>query len=169
MSLLSTTEPAPIDGILGNHAAGRAYMRYYDQVLSAPQLPTDILELCRLRIAQILCCDSELQRRLPQAGDAVVDAAGIARLRSWPSDPSFSRRERTFLAFAEQFVIDAEALHEDLITNVRSLIGDAGMVAFVVALGVIEQMQRVALALDAAAPPAGSSALLAGSAESGHR
>ncbi len=104
--------------------------------------PADVLELCRLRIAQLLGCAAELAARTPGAG---VDEATVAELSLWPTSSRFGARERACLAFCEQFVIDVATLDDPLTAAVTEQLGAQGFVDFVSALLVIEQRQRLRL------------------------
>lgn len=104
-----------------------------------------LLELCRLRIATLLDCRSEADVRTAAAG---LDEAMIAELPAWPSSPRFDARQRACLAFCEQFVIDVAGMPDDLALAVVDHLGEAGARTFTAALLVVEQRQRLALALD---------------------
>ena len=105
-------------------------------------VPADVLELCRLRVAQLLGCAAEVEQRTPDSG---VDEATIAELTRWPSSPRFGVRERACLAFCEQFVIDVATLDDPLAAAVAAQLGPEGFVDFVNGLLVIEQRQRLRL------------------------
>jgi alkylhydroperoxidase family enzyme len=104
------------------------------------------LELCRLRIAQLLGCEPEQHARTPEALAAGLDEATIADLRGWPTSSRFGPRERACLAFCEQFVIDVANLTDDLARAVSDELGPAAFADFVNALLIVEQRQRLRLA-----------------------
>lgn len=105
-------------------------------------VPADVLELCRLRVAQLLGCSAELAQRTEGCG--VVEAT-IAELPLWPTSSRFSARERACLAFCEQFVIDVATLDDSLAAAATDQLGAQGFVDFVSGLLVIEQRQRLRL------------------------
>jgi alkylhydroperoxidase family enzyme len=105
-----------------------------------------LLELCRLRIAQLLGCEREQEARTPEALAGGLDEATIADLRAWPTSSRFGPRERACLAFCEQFVIDVANLSDDLARALSDEVGPAAFVDFVNALLVVEQRQRLRLA-----------------------
>jgi alkylhydroperoxidase family enzyme len=105
-----------------------------------------LLELCRLRIAQLLGCEPEQEARTPEALAAGLDEATVADLRAWPTSSRFGSRERACLAFCEQFVIDVAGLSDDLARAVSDELGPAAFVDFVNALLIVEQRQRLRLA-----------------------
>ena len=80
------------------------------------------LEMCRLRLADLMDDEQGVAHRTPAAVAAGLDEAKVAALPDWWRSPLFAERERAHLAFAEQFntsvahVTDAdvEALLEHL-------------------------------------------------------
>jgi alkylhydroperoxidase family enzyme len=122
-----------------------------DAALGAALAEVDpvLLELCRLRIAQLLRATNELQRRDPIARDAGLDETTIAALSRYAESPLYGDRERSCIAFAEQMAADAPGIQDDEIQRIRRHLGDPGYVAFVYALTLIEGRMRIALALEA--------------------
>jgi alkylhydroperoxidase family enzyme len=123
-----------------------------DAALDAARAAVDavLLELCRLRIAQLLRATGELRRRDPAARDAGLEDAKIAALTRYPESPLFDDRERACIGFAEQLAADAPGIKDDEIQVIRNHLGEAGYVAFVYALTLVEGRVRIALALGAA-------------------
>ncbi len=105
-----------------------------------------VLELCRLRIADLLGCDFEKHRRTQTAASAGLDEAKIAELAAWPTSDRFGPRDRACVAFCEQFVIDVSGMSDDLAVAVADQLGPQAFRDFVAALLVIEQRQRLRLA-----------------------
>jgi alkylhydroperoxidase family enzyme len=134
--------------LTGAHPATEAS----DAALDAARAAVDpvLLELCRLRIAQLLRAASELRRRDTVARAAGLDEAKIAVLSRYPESPLYDDRERACISFAEQAAADAPGIRDDEIGRIRRHLGDAGYVAFVYALTLVEGRVRVALALEAA-------------------
>jgi alkylhydroperoxidase family enzyme len=104
-----------------------------------------ILELCRLRIAQLHAARHPLSLRTREAG---LDEAKIAALSAWWRSPGFGDLERCCLRFAEQFATDASAISDDEARPVLAGLGDAGLVAFVEALAVFDGFARFCRMLD---------------------
>jgi alkylhydroperoxidase family enzyme len=105
-----------------------------------------LLELCRLRIAQLLGCDAEQAARTPEALAAGLEEATVAELRAWPTSSRFGPRERAGLAFCEQFMIDVAGLDDHLAMALSDELGSVAFVDFVNALLIVEQRQRLRLA-----------------------
>jgi len=106
-----------------------------------------LLELCRLRMATVLTYPAEQARRTGRAAAAGLDEAKLAALPSWPTSPRFDALERACLALAEQFVIDANGVTDELVADVTAHLGPSGCYAFVQALSVVETFQRACLTL----------------------
>ncbi|MBO0732204.1 MAG: carboxymuconolactone decarboxylase family protein [Acidimicrobiaceae bacterium] len=113
-----------------------------------------LVELCRLRIATLLGNTAELARHSDRARAAGLTDAKIAALPSWPTSPGFSAAERSCLAVAEQFVIDANGVTEGQVAELCEHLGAAGCYAFVQAVSALETFQRACLTLGVqSAPP----------------
>lgn len=121
-----------------------AHERLLDAVWAAP-VPAATLELCRLRMAQLLDCRPALAERAP---GAPLAPERIERLSRWATDPSFDDAERACLAFAELFVVDHHAITDEQAGAVRDALGEPGFVAFTTALAVWENQHRLDIALE---------------------
>jgi alkylhydroperoxidase family enzyme len=106
-----------------------------------------VLELCRIRMATMLDFPAEQARRTGRARAAGLDEATLAELPRWPTSPRFGARERACLAFAEQFVIDANGVTDELVADVTEHLGAEGCYSFVQALSMIETFLRACLTL----------------------
>ena len=82
-----------------------------EQLWSGDPIEAPLLELVRLRIAQILDAPAEVERRSPAAVAGGLDEAMVVDLSNWPTSPKFDERQRAVLSWAEQWVIDPEADH----------------------------------------------------------
>jgi len=98
------------------------------------------LELCRLRIGQLLGAEPE-----PEPGR--VDPALAAGLRRWPTDDRFDARLRTVLGYAEQILLDAQELSDTQAQQVIDTIGEDGFLVLTYACGVFETTQRAEMIL----------------------
>ena len=107
-----------------------------------------LLELCRLRIAQLNGARYPLGTRMQEARDAGLDEAKLAKLEAWWREPGFSDLERACLRFAEQFVTDAKGTSDAEAGPVVAALGDAATVAFVEALAIFDGFSRFCRMLD---------------------
>jgi alkylhydroperoxidase family enzyme len=99
-----------------------------------------MLELCRLRAAQLIGCAGEAMARTPGAG---LDPDLADHVAQWPTHSGFGEAERDVLAWCEQFVIDVASMTDDQVAAVARHAGDDGVVNLTNALLVIEQRQRL--------------------------
>jgi alkylhydroperoxidase family enzyme len=105
-----------------------------------PHLPAQVLELCRLRLAQLHRCTAEFERR-----EQVLAQEKRAALSRWECSEHFTAAERACLAFTEVYAMDAQALTDQHAATVKQHFGDAGLVMLVEALGVLDGMTRLTL------------------------
>ena len=117
----------------------------WNQTLVSPT----ILELCRLRISQILGCGAALEYRTPRALADGFDEALVDSLTSWPTSDCFDRRLRACLGYAEQLLIDAQEVSDDLCRAVIDEVGEGGFLVLTYACGLFETTQRARLVLGA--------------------
>lgn len=105
-----------------------------------------LLEMVRLRIAQLLSNDAELAVRTPAATAAGFDDDLAAELSRWYSSPRFGPRERACLDFVEQWVVDVASVTDAQAAAVTDVLGAEGLASFAAAVLVLEQRQRLRLA-----------------------
>jgi alkylhydroperoxidase family enzyme len=101
-----------------------------------------LLELVRLRVAQMHEARFPLASRRPEARAAGLGEAKIAELDHWWRSPSFTDTERACLRFAEQFVLDAKAMSDEQARAVVDALGEEGTVALVEALAIFDGFGR---------------------------
>ena len=119
-----------------------------------------LLELIRLRVAQLIGNSAALQMRCSYPDAAAGLESKIRALPDYPSSPLFSPAERDTLAFAEQFLIDVGGTTEDARAELIQHFGADGAREVVSAIYVVEFTQRLQMIAarllddDAPAPPA---------------
>jgi alkylhydroperoxidase family enzyme len=145
---VGVTAEIGFDDIVGAHADYAAALRDIDDALWAQDLVSPVvLEMCRLRIAQILGCAAALERRTPQATAAGLDETLVASLARWTAASGFDSRTRTCLEYAEQLLIDAQGVGDEQAQAVIAEIGEAGFLVLTYACGLFETTQRARLVL----------------------
>jgi alkylhydroperoxidase family enzyme len=108
------------------------------------RVPRGLLELCRLRLARLHGAE------LPDLSPAMRAARAARRpeqadaIERWRASPAFDATERACLGFAEQFARDPKAIGDDEAAAVVAALGDAGTVAFVEALAILDGFSRFA-------------------------
>lgn len=103
-------------------------------------LDAETLELCRLRIGQLLGAGPAPER----VDHALADA--VAR---WPTDARFDARQRMVLGYAEQVLIDAQEVTDAQVVAVVDAIGEDGFLVLTYACGFFETTQRAEMVLAA--------------------
>ena len=115
-----------------------------------------VLELARLRTAQLLAFAGGLALRSDAARRAGLEEAKVAALPEWPTSSLFSDGERACLALTEQFVMDANGVTDELVGAVLQHYSAADCHTFVNAVSAFETFQRGCLTLGLAASPEGA-------------
>jgi len=112
----------------------------YQSLWTQPHLPAEILEVCRLRLAQLHGSTVDMQRH-----DCEIAADKRNNLSNWNTHSSMSAAECACLAFTEVYAMDAQALTDEHAAEVKAHFGDAGLVLLVEALGIFDGMTRLSL------------------------
>lgn len=128
------------------------FRSFYALFWQRPPLDPVILELCRLRVAQIHGCEPELRIRYQPALDAGLTEAKIAALPEASHSPLYSEAERACVAFAELFAIDPHAIADGDAARVVAALGEPGTVALVEALALFDGFARFRLMLGVEPP-----------------
>ena len=101
------------------------------------------LELCRLRIAQILGDEDQLAVVPPG-----IDRTQLSELAGWRSSAAFDRKERACLEFAEQFLYSADAVTDEQVDAVAEFFPPDQVWALTNAIAVVERFGRLAAYFD---------------------
>lgn len=112
-----------------------------------PLVDPVVLELCRLRLAQLLGCDAEVAVRYAPAVAGGLTDEQVARLAQWPTAECFSGAHRAALSFAEQFVLDAHGVDDGMRATLARHFTSAEVVALAEALAVFDGFTRFRNAL----------------------
>lgn len=130
---------APLPEIAGHFAS------LYRSFWSLESLPPEALELCRLRIAQLLGSELAFEHE-----EVPLPADRRHALRDWPGSDLFSPGEKACLELAEMHAMDAAAITDEQADAVKAHHGEVGFVALVQALGVFDAVTRLGLIWDLA-------------------
>jgi len=115
-------------------------------------VPQPVLELCRERLGRLHggelpdLCDA---MRAARAGR---DPARFAALDRWWESDAFDPVERACLRFTEQFALDPKGISDAEAAAVVAALGDAGTVAFVESLAILDGFSRFARLFETGAP-----------------
>lgn len=144
----------PLDQVFGLRPdLYEPFRSFYATFWTRDLLDPVVLELCRLRVATLLRCESEQRVRYAPALDAGLTEDQIAVLAHWPTSPMFTAAQRAALAFAEQFVIDVEGIDATLRDAVIDHFEVAGLVALCEALALFDGFCRFRIILGIGADP----------------
>lgn len=146
---LTTTSVAKALQPGGDVAA--AYDAVWQKLWDQPYVPAAVLELCRLRLAQLHRVDAELATRQSAAADEGLTEDKIQSLLSGAHlhDPRFSSAELAALEFTEIYAQDPGAIGDEQADAVKAALGEPGLVCLVESLGFIEGRIRLALMFSA--------------------
>jgi alkylhydroperoxidase family enzyme len=101
-----------------------------------------LVELCRIRIAQLLESEFDLSLRYEPARAAGLGEDKIAALARYTDSELFSERERAALEFAEQFAIQSSSISDDDVARLQAHLNAEEFIYLTKALGVIDQFAR---------------------------
>lgn len=134
------------------------YRRFYATPWDDALLPPRLLELCRLRTAQLHECEAELAVRDP----ALVDDATLAGLALWERAEGFSEVERAALAIAEKMPWAHHAITDGEYAALRRHLDEPAVVALTVALALFDANCRLRLVFEFAPSPSTAAPAAAG-------
>lgn len=135
-----------LDRILSaSSGIGAGFAAMYDALWESKIDPT-LLEIGRLRVAQLLGCEAELAVR-QEAARRDLDEEKISQLREWPSSPRYSVRERACLGYVERIVADPHGLTDAEVEATRAHISEAEFAILTVSVLYFEAFARVSLLL----------------------
>lgn len=123
------------------------YRAFADLFWSRRLVEPVILELCRIRVAQILGCAAEERRRTPQAVAAGLDEELVAAVADWKGSPRLSDAQRACLRLAEGFVLDPHGVSDADAAAVAAHLPPKEMMALIEALAVFDGFTRFRLIL----------------------
>ena len=120
---------------------------------SVARIDPVILELCRLRVAQMVESEFDQALRYRPAREAGLDEAKIAALVDYPTSALYSERERILLEFTEQWVIQSSSIDDDDVARLQTVMTPEEFMYFCKALSLIDQFARANSAFRLAPPP----------------
>ena len=141
----------PFDAVLGLRPELRElYRAFYGKLWDEQLLPASILELCRLRVAQLHECEAELAVRHAGAG---VEPAQLDALADWQTSDRFTAAERAALLLAEKMPWQHHEITDEEHAVLLSHFGDDGTVALTVGVALFDANCRLRLVLDTEPSP----------------
>jgi alkylhydroperoxidase family enzyme len=101
-----------------------------------------LVELVRLRIAQLVESEFDQSLRYQPAIDAGLTEAKVRQLTDYPTSSLFDDRERAALEYAEQFAIQSSAISDEDCVRLQQQLSVQEFIFLTKALGVIDQFAR---------------------------
>ena len=131
------------EAVEGLPEIGRHFAALYRSFWSLESVSAETLELCRLRLAQLLkseaaWCHEEISLAQPMRDE----------LSRWPDSKLFNPAQKACLELAEMHAMDARSITDAQADAVKAHFGEVGFVALVQALGVFDAMIRLGLIWD---------------------
>ena len=120
-----------------------------DDALWAGSFDPALMELVRIRTAQILGVPSEIERRTPAAVAAGLDETVVTELPRWPTSPRFDERTRAAIGWGEQWIIDVKGISDDDAARLQELFTPRELSGLTMAISVFEMVIRTRAALEA--------------------
>jgi alkylhydroperoxidase family enzyme len=101
-----------------------------------------LVELCRVRVAQMVESPFDLSVRYAPATGAGLSEQKLAALADYPTSPLFTDRERTALEFTEQWVIQSSSITDEDVERLLTALSPEEFIYFCKALSVVDQFAR---------------------------
>lgn len=101
-----------------------------------------VLELSRLRVAQLLGAAAASAERTRLALDAGLTGEQVERLGEWPTAACYTDAHRAALAFAEQFVLDPHCVDDAMRDDLQQHFSFPDVVALTEMLAVFDGFTR---------------------------
>jgi len=114
------------------------YGLFWDRKLLDPVL----MELLRLRIAQLHGCQAELGVRYQAALDAGLRESQLQELSCWHSSTAWQPLQRHCLNLAERFVMNPQRIRDEDTEPLRRQLGDAGLMSLLYLLAALDGFCR---------------------------
>jgi hypothetical protein len=130
--------------------AARAFESMWQALWSQDRIPPPLLELCRLRLAQMHRAAAELEARNPGVPVSAERRDSVLR-GHYPADAQFSPGEVAVLSLAEVYAQDPAAITDEMASAVKRIYGDEGLIVLIEALGFIDGRIRMARLMNALA------------------
>jgi alkylhydroperoxidase family enzyme len=138
----------PLDRVFGlSPVVYEQYRELVRHVWQPGLISPVLLELCRLRMAQLIGGEHGFAGRAPQAAEAGLSDEKVAALRQWPTSPLFDAAERACLAFAESYVIDAHSVTDGQCAELQRHLSPSEVAVLTTALALFDATARFEVAL----------------------
>jgi AhpD family alkylhydroperoxidase len=110
--------------------------RMIETVYGRSILPAAEREVARMRIAQLNDCSACAVFRAPSVVAAGVAEDAYEHLHEYRTYPGYTERQRLAIELAERFVLDHQAIDDELFARLRAHFGDAEILDLTLCLAV---------------------------------
>ena len=134
-------EPTELEQVWGLRAD---YFHIFidDYLRSLRRLDPVLVELCRMRIAQLVESDFDQALRYQPAIEAGLTEAKLTEVTDYPTSPLYTPRERAVLEFAEQFVIQSSSISDEDCARLQEHLSAEEFIYLTKSLSVMDQFAR---------------------------
>lgn len=134
---------ATVDDVLSKRPDLAELWRRLDAELwTDPTVDPVLLELCRIRVAQLHRAEAFGRHRTPAAVAAGLREELVEALPMWAVDDRFDEARRAALTVAELFVVDVHAVTDEQMASVNDALGPSALTTFGTALAVWDGICR---------------------------
>ena len=130
-------------------SAAASFARLWESLWAQPYLSAELLEMCRLTLARLHQDESELRAVNPRLAPGTLSLPRRASLQAGEAfrSPLFSVDEKSVLLFCECYGLDPQSIADAVAEQVKTHLGEAGLVFLIEALGCIDGRIRTARCL----------------------
>lgn len=134
---------ASIDRVLAlRPELAELWHRLDDELWTDPTADPVLLELCRIRVAQLHRAEGSASHRTPAAVAAGLDEDVVEALPMWAVDERFDKAKRAALTVTELFVVDVHGVTDEHMAAVSDALGPSALTTFGTALAVWDGICR---------------------------
>ena len=133
--------PTELDQVWGHRQ--QYFQLFVDDYLQSVRRADPVLvELARIRIAQLVESEFDAALRYQAAADAGLTEEKIAEITDYPTSPRFTERERAALEFTEQFALQSSSISDEDCARLQEHVNAEEFIYLVKALSSIDQFAR---------------------------
>lgn len=127
---------------VGGELAGR-FDSVWERFWTQDHVPPLVLEMCRLRLAEMHGAEAEF--RIRHVDGLTAESVALIRQGRYSDKNLFSDAAVAALELSEIYAQDPSAITDEMAAAVKQHYGDAGLVCLIEALGFIEARIRLSL------------------------
>ncbi len=135
-----------LEGVWGHRPA---YFKIFmdDYLASLERADPVLVELARIRLAQLVESEFDQTIRYEPARKAGLSEERISAIRDYPTSVLFTERERAVLEFTEQFAMQSSSITDEDCARLQQHLSPTEFIYLTKALGTADQFSRANSAL----------------------